>query len=173
VVVHTLLTKPENANAAIDFYRSRTAVTAQRFSRAAAEYYSRHQEFSANAFWRARAAGAAPELSRVPRGKLESAGLDTPIRLAAAVTIADTPVIEGDLVHSRPAVSVPGIELPVAWLDGHEVAALVQSLAQTRTLGEVLRLWSRELPDREAWRILSWLWDHAMIEPEPMTARVR
>jgi flavin-dependent dehydrogenase len=166
IVAHTLLSCPAHAAAAVDFYRARQAEAVERHARLAARYYSEQRLFPESPFWRRRAApadaGGRPALLLPDIPALVS---DSPLRLAEGARLVSTPCIRGDLVVPLRALEHPGLERPVAFLGGIELAPLLEALPRRATISEILRKWAERVPSSEAVEVLRWMWRNRILTP--------
>jgi flavin-dependent dehydrogenase len=164
VVVNTLLRYPQQAEAAMRFYRANLVDSSERHRRWAAGHYAVAAALRPRRFWQARAAGAVAE----PEPKAPSIDLsrispaDVPIALSPEATFADEPCIVGDLVAMKQALHHPGLERPVAFLAGWELAGLLQPVRAGMTLGALMRTWP--IPSRSKLAIADWLLGHRVLE---------
>ena len=161
VVLHTFLSCPSHAGAAVALCRSRQAEAVDRHARLAARAYGEQRLFPDRPFWRRRA-GATPPLPP-PRRDPPDLTADTRLRLAEDTRLVLTPCIQGDLVVPLRAVEHPGLERAVAFLGGVELAPLLDGLSSVRTAAEVLRQWTGRVPARTAADILLWMWRNQII----------
>lgn len=134
----------------------------------AAGYYAMAERPTGSPFWKRRAS-ATPESARseaVPAPL--SHPRDTRLRLSAEATLAETPCVTGDLITTRPALVHPHLERPVAFLDGVEIAPLLEAIPPGATLDELTACWSRRLPQsspRQAAALAGWLLRHEILVP--------
>ena len=162
IALHTLMVAPADGATAIEFYRARQAEAVTTSARTAAQIYAREDRFASEPFWRRRAvlpAGtplAPPELRPLPNNR--------PLRLAAAVRIADTPVLAGDRIRRMPALHHPALVRPVAFLGGVALAPLVGEVSDGRTAGELACRWPLAIADSR--RVLEWLWHTGLLEQQ-------
>ncbi len=149
VVVHTLLTYPERTAVALRFYAENHRSTVERHASWAAGFYSEARHLAEHPFWLCRSATALPNLGEPapPDERVSFPDSDTGVRLSAAATFEDTPCITGDSVEMRSALSHPCLPRPVAFLDGVEIAPLLESVPAGTTLKRLAEHWSRRLPN--------------------------
>jgi len=126
IAVHTILTKPENAAMARRFYADSHHATVARHTAWAAQLYA---EVNLPGI------GFLSPLSRRGAGREtgEGPGVRAPfgatLRLSPAAALVETPCITGDRIEMRRALIHPSLERPVAFLDGVEIAPLLDGLA--------------------------------------------
>ena len=164
IVVHTLLKRPESADAAMEFYRRRQAETVDQHRLWAGELYAEQSVGRADTFWNNRAhhGGSRP----VEPQRNNSPLLSTlQLRLSPAARIVSVPTVDGDFVVAGKALDHPALVRPVAYLDGIEIASLLTSLRPGASAHETLTKWSRSLEPRRCWEILSWLWSRRVLVP--------
>ncbi len=114
IAAHTILTKPENAAAARRFYADSHHATVKRHTAWAARLYA---EATVDDF-----------MSPLSRPGVR-APFGTTVRLSPEAALVETPCITGDLIEMRRALVHPSLERPIAFLDGVEIAPLLDDLA--------------------------------------------
>jgi len=133
IAVHTILTKPENAAAARRFYAESHHTTV-----------ARHTTWAAKLYAEARTDGKAlffPPAPPPTREGSPSPTLGRWLRLSPEAALVETPCVNGDLIETRRALIHPSLERPVAFLDGVEIAPLLDELAAGTTLDGLLAAW--------------------------------
>jgi hypothetical protein len=166
IVVHTMLRLPGNAEAAMRFYRDRQTETVARHRRLAAGHYAASPWSRDHLFWRRRAALQEDAPShRVLHSQASPIPWDCRIKLSDEASLVEMPSIEGNFVRSRRALTHPGLERPLVYLQGTAVAPLLDAIAGTATLGELVRRWSSCLPLREGLEIARWLCESGIVVP--------
>lgn len=165
VVAHTLLSAPANSRAAIDFHRARQEETVERNQAWAALHYAERHAWSPGDFWRRRSitTNALPSVSGLLTNPQPPPRGDQRVGLSEAARLVPTPSIRGDLVVSIPALHHPALPRPVAFLDGIELASLLDQVTGAETIDQVLQGWSIDLPPAAGVRILHWLWDRSIL----------
>ena len=166
IACHTVLTNPERAPAAIEFYRTRQSETVERHRCWAGAYYAEQQSFCANEFWAKRAHLSAPSLSPAD-APANAVRPDEECRIAvsADVVIVETPVLSGSTIGLSTAISHPGLERPVAFLDNVAVAPLVAAIVPGQTIAHTREKWSAGMSTSTVPRILDWMWSRRIIVP--------
>jgi flavin-dependent dehydrogenase len=164
VVLHTLLSCPTHAAAAIELCRSRQTEAVDRHARLAARAYGEQSLFPDRPFWRRRAAPPAGDPPRplLPRDAPDLAA-GTRLRIAGDARLVLTPCIQGDLVVPLRALEHPGLERPVAFLGGVELAPLLDALPAVGTASEALWRWAERAPAGTAADILRWMWRNRIL----------
>lgn len=160
IAMHTLLTAPEDGDAALEFYRARQAEAVTNSSRAAAQIYAREDRFASEPFWSRRAAQSAATApaytERIPMPN------NQPLRLAAAVRIACTPVLSGNRIRRIQALHHPVLPRPVAFLGDVALAPLMRDLNNGRTASDLAQSWPLDFDDSR--RVIEWLWHNGLLE---------
>jgi len=167
IAVHTILSRPAHAAAAQRFYAEGHFATVARHAAWAAELYATARRHAGRPFWHQRAATAVP-LPAEARSETLKADSGRGLRLSAAASLLDTPCIAGDLIETRRALAHPGLERPVAYLDGVEIAPLLETVLPGATLDELAAVWSRRLPSsspRQAATLAAWLVHQGILVP--------
>jgi len=72
--------------------------------------------------------------------------------------------VVGDVVERRPALTHPGLTRPVAYLDGMDLAGLVQALPSAATLGDAVAMWAKQMPAERAMAVAQWLHDRDLLD---------
>ncbi|KWV59279.1 hypothetical protein AS156_31920 [Bradyrhizobium macuxiense] len=155
VVVHTILTRPEHASAAMAFYRDAQADTVARHRAASARHYAAVASTTSTAFWCERAAKLDVSSASMPMAQLRAfAGK---ARLSGEVRIADVPIIERDHIMLRKGLHHPALGRPFAYLDGVAVETLLERVASSNSLDELGRELARVTTRERGQRMVSWL----------------
>jgi flavin-dependent dehydrogenase len=165
-VVHTLLTAPEHAGAAMEFYRSRQAEIVAQHQSLAAAYYAEPKEWGDRPFWRRRATTPAaqvpPARSDFPSSRV-SAG--TRVALSRDAVLVETPCVVDSVISARRALCHPRLQRPVAFLEGIELAPLLDGISPGETLGEMIRHWERRIPFSVCVAIARWMYSTGILVP--------
>lgn len=165
-VVHTILSSPaptgSDAAAAMEFYRERLAEAAKRQLLISAGQYARQAAITPNVFWSARAEGAGVvDKDASSRAVIMDAiAVDLRVILAADVSFQRVPGIRDDIVTWMTAVAHPGLDRPIVYFNGIELASVleaVRSLPEPRTIRAILHAWSSKVTGASAHRLLGWL----------------
>jgi len=152
-VVHTILSGGD-AGAALEFYRNTQREAARLHGRLTREVYATQTLHDAP-FWRARATAA--DTPRPQEADAVVSPAQTQLRLSADARILPMPVIEGDVISRRAALLHPGLEQPIAWLDGIELAAALAMIDAPRRAADILSDWSGQMRPDSAERLLGWM----------------
>lgn len=164
IVANTVLRRPAAAEAALRFYRDSLHDAASRHRAWAASHYATASLHHPDPFWTARAgpAGApAPEYAPPAR----SVAADAPVQLSADLQWDQVPCLGECFVEVRPALRHPGLDGPVAYLGGTELAPLLQRLHPGMTLRQLAESWFDTVPPRTGRSIADWLVGHGVLEP--------
>lgn len=160
IVVNTLLHRPADGAAALAFYRDHIAAAADRHRRwTASRYLAAGRD---GVFWRARSVGAEPKSA--PRAA-PRAHPDLAVALAPEVEFVPTACIVGDFIVPRPAVRLPVLAEPVAFVSGQNIAALLEGVRPGMTARVLVESWSRELAPRSGIAILDWMLRNGILVP--------
>jgi flavin-dependent dehydrogenase len=166
IVANTLLRRPEQAEAALQFRRAGLDEASQRHCRWAASHYSKVAERGGGPFWQSRAVSlqleplphTAPATQTLARRALASAA----ISLSSLVEFVDLPCIDGDFVTVRQAVRHPALDGPLAYLGDSEIAPLLHQLPAGLTPLQIARLWAGRMPFERAIVIAGWMLDRGL-----------
>lgn len=166
VVVHTLLTLPENSKLAIDYYCRRQADTSDYHRSIAAKNYAKQLTFEREPFWQKRAFR-----HHVSPAKEYSIGLPMSVlrthhvRKSDAATFCEIPCIRGDVITSIRALHHPNLDRPVGFLDSIEVAQLLDVVSGERVVEDIVSLWSMRLGVQRSFDILLWMVSKGILIP--------
>jgi len=172
VVCNTLLRKREASDAALRFYRQNLADASERHCRFAAAHYASVATRGAGAFWNDRAShiGAQPP-SPASDPIIAHALSMARIELSDQLDFVDLPSIEGDFVMVKPALRHPGLEGPVTYLGGWELAPLLRQLPAGLTMLQLAQAWSASIPLKSALTIVGWLFNKGILVGKPAERR--
>ncbi|WGS19494.1 MULTISPECIES: NAD(P)/FAD-dependent oxidoreductase [unclassified Bradyrhizobium] len=162
IVVHTMLTRPEDAGAAITFYRDARKDTVERHRAAAARHYAAVAGTTSAPFWHERA--AIPQAPAWPMPLRSPRTFVGKMRLSRDVHIADVPIIERDRVTLRKGLHHPALERPFAYLDGVAVETLLECMAQSDSLEALGHQLGRDTSRERGRRMVSWLVERRILE---------
>ncbi len=166
-VVNTLIRYPENGQTALEFYRQRQQETIRRHRALSAQFYGEMAQVSPGPFWQARAksstAASATTQVRASRGLRRAFRPEEKLMLSADAKILQTPVMEGNRIVPRRALTHPSLDRPVAFLGGIDLAPLLEGLGNAQAACRILDRWSLQMSPEKALRILLWLWEKAIV----------
>lgn len=168
IAVHTLLTPSADGKAARQFYSEKHRLTVERHTAWAAGFYAAAQRPTGSRFWRRRAAALHARAEPGTTAPPASGAGDLRLRLSAAAELVATPCVADDLIEMRRALVHPDLDGPVAYLDGVELAPLLEGMMPGATLDEVTAHWSRRLPQlplQQAVALAGWLLRHGVLVP--------
>ena len=164
IVCNTLLRKTASAAAALRFYRQTLADASGRHCRWAAAHYGSVAVRSGGTFWAERAAHAEPQPPLPARDPLDAQALAAAcVEVSKQLEFVELPCIEGDFVTMKPALSHPGLEGPVAYLGGWELAPLLRRLPAGLTMLQIAQAWSSGIPLKSALAIAGWLLNNGVL----------
>jgi len=167
IVVNTMLRKPENMNAAQQFFRMRVAERIDRFTSRTSQEYWRMSTACSNAFWRERGSDTAEAASDVPHPRAESSLTDPTdqVALSPRLTFELTPAINGAFVDVRCALRHPNIDGAIAYVDGVDLVQLVRALPDKFAYRDAPKIWEGHVPLAAGTNIASWLWTRGILVP--------
>jgi hypothetical protein len=84
--------------------------------------------------------------------------------LSDGARLVQEPCIFGDEIRAHPALVHPGLERPVAFMEGMELGPLLEVIPSCADLAGLLVAWSSRMPPRQARRITAWLIDNHILE---------
>jgi hypothetical protein len=155
IVVHTMLTHPEDAEAAKAFYRDAQTDAVERHRVAAARHYAAGLGAMRTPFWRERAAPSLVSMSPPPMPPPPAfAGR---ARLSREVRVEDVPIIERDHIAVRKGLHYPALGRPFAYLDGIAVETLLERVANSDSLEALRQALARDTNHERGRRMVSWL----------------
>jgi flavin-dependent dehydrogenase len=157
-VINTVLSGGDKL-AAIEFYRNMHCHSARLHCRLTREVYA-SQSLYTSPFWSTRA-GASSSPPEMWTGPVLSPEIR--LRLSGEARVMSLPIINGDMICRRTALSHPGLDQPVAWLDDIELGPLLAILGAERSAAEIISEWSRRMLPGNAARVLYWLTRHGIL----------
>ncbi len=164
IVCNTMLRKPEASTAALRFYQQNLADASERHSRWAAAHYGSVVMRSGGKFWQDRASRIEAPSPSLPRDALSADALCAArVELSRELEFVDLPCIEGDFVTVKPALRHPGLEGPVAYLGGWELAPLLRRLPVGLTPLQIAQSWSARIPLQSGLAIAGWLLNNGIL----------
>jgi hypothetical protein len=157
---HSLISGGDRV-AALEYYNDLVRTAAELHARTASALYAEHHRHADEPFWWRRA--TAPVAWPGPATPLPDL-MPRRIRLRQTAALRPTACLVGDTVGRRPALHAPGLDRPVAFLDGHPVAPLLEELRTAPTLAAAVQRWERSWPGRGR-QLADWLHRHDLLEP--------
>lgn len=162
VVVHTLLSKPENFAEAIEFHQNSQKETVARHRKFTAQFYSEAYSHGESSFWRERTDLKINSFSQVPNLKPEL-GNDTYLKRSDLSVFVETPCIAEDYIVKKRAITHPNIEHPVAYVNNIEIAFLLDLISPGATVEEIKKKWIPYLSSYESSKIIKWLYSAGIL----------
>lgn len=160
VTAHSLITGADR-RAALEYYGDLVRAASALHARTASALYAEHHRHAGEEFWRRRAT-AQPARARVVSLSLPEL-MARRTRLRSAAVLRPTACLIGDTIGRRPALHAPGLDRPVAFLDGRPVAPLLDRLGTAPTLADAVEHWDRSWPGRGQ-QVADWLHRHDLLE---------
>jgi hypothetical protein len=153
---------------ALEFYRSSLAEASERHCHWAAGHYDKIAGQGGSPFWRERAAmptpAPRPAALPPPRTPLDASAFSaTGVGLSRQLEFVDLPCIDGDFVTLKLAVRHPGLEGPVAYLGGQELAPLLRGLPIGLTPLQIARSWSDRISLESGLAIAGWMLNRGIL----------
>ncbi|MCB1231845.1 MAG: NAD(P)/FAD-dependent oxidoreductase [Verrucomicrobiae bacterium] len=161
-VVNTLLKCPESGEIAKQFYHRSLDDASNSHRTWARGHYGKVAMKRPTSFWQERAGKNEARPETIDHLSAEMSP-EIPVKLAPQVSIVPTPCLVDDFITSRPAVTSPNLDAPVAFLGGVELAPLVCQVRPGMTQAELVRHWMPEVPPSKGWAIARWLIARGML----------
>lgn len=163
VVVHTLLTKPDDRASALQFYKERVSESAFFHERQANKFYVEAGETLTSDFWRKRVESKIERLEPdVKPEKLNSdfsrqLALSNQLKPSPQVKLVLTPCLTGDTIQKMPALFHHSLSRPTAFVDGVPVGVLWRLTSSKRTVAEILKEGELFIPREKLLKIIGWM----------------
>jgi flavin-dependent dehydrogenase len=193
VAANTVLSAPESAELARDYYESSLLSSAANHLTWTQGFYGRAWPGVDHSFWwnrarqvpipqgdpssmasRLRSAHERRHVVQTPPSVAQdeidlkatlATLLDARVKWSAEIRVLDVSCVVNDLVQLRPAVIHPALERPVAFFAGVELVPLLESPTMVRTIRDLVAGWSVVIPPVTACQIVVWLLRHRLLEP--------
>jgi flavin-dependent dehydrogenase len=168
IIVNTILRKPENTEAAQQFFRMRIAERVGRYTGTTKQEYARVSAMCPNAFWHERAGDASAAEAYWPYPALEPSPRAPSDQVAVSphATLDAAPVIDGIFVQVRQVVRHPNIDDGgVAYIDGVDLVRLLSALPPRFAYCDIPKIWRGHIPLAAGSRIAAWLWNRRVLVP--------
>jgi flavin-dependent dehydrogenase len=163
IVAHTMLTRPEDAEAAKAFYRDACKDAVEHNRTAAARHYAAMFAATPTSFWQERAIASPISMQSTPMGP--SPTFAGRVSLSRDVRIEDVPVIERDHITLRKGLHHPSLERPFAYLGGIAVETLLARVANSDSLETLSSELARDTGGERGRRMVSWLVEQRILVP--------
>jgi hypothetical protein len=167
IVAHTMLSDGD-AEAAKQFYEEDQQLVARQHAEWARENYRDAASRRAHRFWQdrtARTVGTRANPRQAPV-RLPPIGWDTRLITPPDLSRESVPCIVGNSVVRRPAVRLPGLDRPVAFLAGAEVSGLLGDVGSGATFGCLAVRWSAKLSPERARAVITACLETGLLRPE-------
>jgi flavin-dependent dehydrogenase len=167
IAINTTLVRGDAALAGT-FLSKRHDEALQQHLSACAAFYQRQDIFH-TPFWKERAnAIALPTTRRSPRPITARALLDASLAICPRARWETVPVVAGNFIESRPALSHPRLSRPVAYLGNQAVGDLIAELPPRFSAAWLLRQWiEKGMPTEAASRALVFLVGNRVLVTAP------
>lgn len=159
VVVHTILRKPGNTEAAKSFCRAQLNRRVAKYTTRTGEEYARVAAETPTAFWLNRSHATEEHAN-------ELITFDEPpsqITLSPAVQIETASVIAGSLIEERRIVSHPHLEAGVKYLGGFDLVPLLDNLPASLPYQALADAWHPFVPASRVDAIATWLLERGLL----------
>jgi flavin-dependent dehydrogenase len=156
-VLNTIVRRPCNADAAVDFYRTRQRASAELHRAAAASFYADAADYYQTDFWIRRGArdrAPAPETHAYP----DLPAPDTLVRLSPALKATTVPCLRGDYIVEQRGFTHPALSVPLVFIGDVAVAELLESVSYPTVARNLLKAWMPLVPAESAFEILCQMW---------------
>jgi hypothetical protein len=156
VAARTILRRPAATAAAVDFYTSSLERSFAAHLSATRAQYRSVRRYAERPFWSARGEEQvdprSPTPALAPRPTPERSEhierLERFVYLHPRASVRPTPQLRDGWIVETSALHAPGLDHPIAFIDGVELAPLLRDLEGLRRTSELLRRWARRLPLR-------------------------
>ena len=160
IVVHTQLTCPDRAEAAMTFYRDDQRSSVTQHARWAGAAYAQVRRFEDRPFWRRRSTASASDGQQV---SFQSPVAGQQVRVAGDTRLVPVPCVVGNLIDVRMAIAHPRLDRPVAFLDEIPVATLLESIRGAATDEELAERWTPLVPIARGRAVARWLIERGIL----------
>jgi flavin-dependent dehydrogenase len=162
LAANTVLQDKSSAGRCEHFYRERQAEAIKAHREWSGRFYGEVVRFAGEPFWSRRrvAATVPPSSTEAPA---PPPALGESVRLHPRATLLDEPCVNGEFIATRLALRAPQLPRPIVFLDGVEIATLIEQAVQPVRWGDLLMYWERHFSLRRAERVAGWLWSKGVI----------
>lgn len=161
IVVNTLLRKPESAEAAMQFYRDSLAQASERHRMWAAAHYTTARV--SGSFWSARSVGGRVRVAPSSDEISAQIASGAQVRLSPDAELVEVPLLGSDFVGLGRALRHPGLDAPIAYLGGWELAPLLREVHAGMTPLQIVHTWAPRVPVTSGIAIAGWLLGHGIL----------
>ncbi|MEP6620059.1 MAG: NAD(P)/FAD-dependent oxidoreductase [bacterium] len=165
IVANTLLRRPASTDAAIQFYRESLAHSSERHRGWAASHYGTVHARNRGDFWAVRSEGATTHEDTPTEAIGARIASNERVALSPALEIVNVPRLGTEFVGLGSALRHPGLDAPVAYLGGWELAPLLRDVRAGMTPLQVVHGWSSRVPFKSGISIAGWLLGHGILVP--------
>lgn len=163
IIINTILHRPENADAAMEFCMARQHEVVERDRIISRAYYCAQAEATPTTFWTKRARDAVPE-PRLPASvDRRQITHHTSLRIAQDAVVDQVPILDHQYIERCPALMHPCLNRPLAFYKGVPITKLLEPLEQRIEARDLLDTWQGYLPERDAIWLLSLLWERSVL----------
>jgi flavin-dependent dehydrogenase len=166
VAVHTILARPADRDAALEFYRERQRKAASQCRMNTAQHYWRRARSSDNPFWRRRALEARIPATRRDAQSGRPVSSYTCLRVSPALRIVEVPVLSDEFIKRAAVLTHPALEDPVGYLDGVPLEPLIREVETRSSRDFILHRWSMHVGPAKAGKILNWMCEFGILLEE-------
>ncbi len=163
IVVHTLLTQPQNQAAALAFYQARQQEAVQQHRRTAAHFYAELNCWLHQPFWRERGQLSSPTPPRPSPAALP--GPHDRVQLAPSCSLDQEPCLGVTTVSNQPVLRHPGLPRPVAYWNEIPLVPLLKMVFHRPTVAELVGSWAKLIATPQALGLFRWLWSEQVLVP--------
>jgi flavin-dependent dehydrogenase len=161
--VHTILSRADDASAAIEFYPERQQKAAAHASFNATRLYRTAIGSGDHPFWTRRS--LSPEGLSAAGQQDTRADVSLPLSLgiSPALQIVEVPTMCGNHIIRTKALSHPGLSDPVAYFGTTTLVLLLDLLRNETPTEEIVERWTRHAPPSIAWAIVKWMYANGIL----------
>jgi hypothetical protein len=92
-----------------------------------------------------------------------------PVELSPRLEVAVLPCLENEFVTLKPTVRHPGLDRPLTYLGGFELAPLLRLVRSGMTPLQIASAWSARVPPPAGFRMTGWLLAKGLLVPSSRT----
>jgi flavin-dependent dehydrogenase len=169
ITLHTMLTRADRNELCVRFYWERQKETVTSHASWCGEFYSKVRRYAELPFWRERirvSPYAPADQDPVDVLVDVSPSLSSRLKLSTEAELVEEACILGDEICSRPALSHPSLIRPVAFVEGVEIAWLLNMVRRGTDLRRLLLHWSTRISLVQSFRVAGWLLKKSILQVE-------